>query len=47
MGNFLPTCSIPRLSLAVARKMVSYLLAVERGQRDFIAAEQFSRTAAA
>ena len=36
-----------RATLAVARKMVSYLLAVERGQRDFIAAEKFSRTAAA
>lgn len=36
-----------RATLAVARKMVCYLLAVERGQRDFIAAEKFSRTAAA
>jgi hypothetical protein len=33
--------------LAVARKMVCYLLAVERGQRDFVPAEKFTRTAAA
>ena len=36
-----------RATLAVARKIVCYLLAVERGQRDFIPAEKFSRTAAA
>ena len=36
-----------RATLAVARKMVCYLLAVERGQRDFLPAEQFAGTAAA
>ena len=36
-----------RATLAVARKMVCYLLAVERRQQDFVPAEQFSRTAAA
>jgi transposase len=36
-----------RATLAVARKIVCYLLAVERGQRDFVPAEQFNRTAAA
>ena len=36
-----------RATLAVARKMVCYLLAVERGQRDFVPAEAFSPTAAA
>ena len=36
-----------RATLAVARKIVCYLLAVERGQRDFIPAEEFVRTAAA
>jgi transposase len=36
-----------RATLAVARKIVCYLLAVERGQRDFVPAEEFSRTAAA
>src|SRR3974390_1345325 len=36
-----------RATLAVARKMVCYLLAVERGQRDFVPAEEFARTAAA
>jgi hypothetical protein len=36
-----------RATLAVARKMVCYLLAVERGQRDFIPAEEFTHTAAA
>ena len=35
-----------RATLAVARKIVCYLLAVERGQRDFVPAEEFSRTAA-
>ena len=36
-----------RATLTVARKIVCYLLAVERGQRDFVPAEQFTRTAAA
>jgi hypothetical protein len=36
-----------RATLAVARKMLCYLLAVERRKRDFVPAEQFSRTAAA
>src|SRR6516225_4018381 len=36
-----------RATLAVARKMVIYLLAVERRQQDWVAAEQFRRTAAA
>src|SRR5215469_13392833 len=36
-----------RATLAVARKMVCYMLAVERRQQDWVAAEQFSRTAAA
>ena len=36
-----------RATLAVARKMVCYLLAVERDQRDFVPAEEFSRTSAA
>ena len=36
-----------RATLAVARKMVCYLLAVERRKQDFVPAEQFSRTAAA
>jgi transposase len=35
-----------RATLAAARKMVCYLLAVERGQRDFVPAEKFTRTAA-
>jgi sirohydrochlorin ferrochelatase len=35
-----------RATLAVARKMVAYLLAVDREQRDFIPAEE-RRTAAA
>ena len=35
-----------RATLAVARKMVAYLLAVDRKQRDFIPAEG-RRTAAA
>ena len=35
-----------RATLAVARKMVAYLLAVDREQRDFIPAEG-RRTAAA
>ncbi|HEY2466917.1 MAG TPA: hypothetical protein VGI45_03605 [Terracidiphilus sp.] len=36
-----------RATLAVARKMVCYLLAVERGQRDFVPVEEFSRITAA
>src|SRR5215472_15507210 len=36
-----------RATLAVARKMVIYMLAVERRQQDWVPAEQFSRTAAA
>ena len=29
-----------RATLAVARKMVAYLLAVDRGERDFVPAEE-------
>jgi transposase len=36
-----------RATLAVARKMVCYMLAVERRKQDFVPAEEFSRTAAA
>src|SRR6201995_5816445 len=36
-----------RATLAVARKMVIYMLAVERRQQDFVPAEEFSRTVAA
>jgi transposase len=36
-----------RATLAVARKMVAYMLAVERKQRDFVPAEEFGGTAAA
>jgi transposase len=36
-----------RATLAVARKMVCYMLAVERRKQDFVPAEQFSRNAAA
>jgi len=36
-----------RATLAVARKMVCYMLAVERRQQDFVPAEEFSRTVAA
>ncbi len=36
-----------RATLAVARKMVGYMLAVERRNQDFVPAEEFSRTAAA
>ena len=36
-----------RATLAVARKMVIYMLAVERRQQDWVPAEQFRRTAAA
>jgi len=35
-----------RATLAVARKMVAYLLAVDRGERNFVPAEERSRTAA-
>ena len=36
-----------RATLAVARKMVAYMLAVERKQRDFMPAEEFGGTVAA
>ncbi len=36
-----------RATLAVARKMVCYLLAVDRRNQDFVPAGKFSRTAAA
>ena len=36
-----------RATLAVARKMVAHMLAVERRKTDFIAAERFKPTAAA
>ena len=36
-----------RATLAVARKMVCYMLAVERRKRDFVPAEEFMPTAAA
>jgi transposase len=35
-----------RATLAVARKLVAYLLAVDRGQRDFVTAENHSSAAA-
>ena len=35
-----------RATFAVARKLVAYLLAVDRGQRDFIVVENQNRTAA-
>jgi transposase len=35
-----------RATLAVARKMVAYLLAVDRGERDFVPAEHYQRAAA-
>jgi len=35
-----------RATLAVARKIVAYLLAVDRGERDFVALENYKRTAA-
>jgi hypothetical protein len=35
-----------RATLAVGRKMVAYLLAVDRGGRNFVPAEERSRTAA-
>jgi transposase len=36
-----------RATLAVARKLVCYMLAVERRKQDFVPAEEFNRTAAA
>jgi hypothetical protein len=36
-----------RATLAVARKMVCYMLAVEGRNQDFVPAKKFSRTAAA
>src|ERR1700755_1113694 len=36
-----------RATLAVARKIVAYLLAVERSQKDFVPTEEFGGTAAA
>jgi transposase len=36
-----------RATLAVARKMLSYMLAVERRKLDFVPAEKFKCTAAA
>jgi hypothetical protein len=36
-----------RATLAVARKMVAYMLAVERRKQDFVPAEEFGGTAAA
>jgi len=36
-----------RATLAVARKMVAYMLAVERRQQDFVPAEEFAGKAAA
>jgi transposase len=36
-----------RATLAVARKMVAYMLAVERRKQDFVPAEKFKQTAAA
>jgi hypothetical protein len=35
-----------RATLAVARKMVAYLLAVDREEQDFAAAENYQRAAA-
>ena len=35
-----------RATLAVARKLVAYLVAVDRRQRDFLVVEQQDRTAA-
>ena len=35
-----------RATLAVARKIVAYLLAVDRGERDFVALEKDKHTAA-
>ena len=36
-----------RATLAVARKMVAYMLAVERRQQDFVPAEQLAGKAVA
>jgi hypothetical protein len=36
-----------RATLAVARKIVAHLLAVERRQQDFVSAERFGGTSAA
>ena len=36
-----------RATLAVARKIVAYLLAVERREKDFVPTEEFGGTAAA
>jgi hypothetical protein len=36
-----------RATLAVARKMVAYMLAVERRKQDFVPAEELGGTAAA
>jgi hypothetical protein len=36
-----------RATLAVARKMVCYLMAVERRKQEFVPAEKFRATAAA
>jgi transposase len=35
-----------RATIAVARKMVTYLLAVDRGQRPFVPLEDFSTAVA-
>jgi len=35
-----------RATLAAARKMVAYLLAGDRGERDFVSAEDYQRAAA-
>ena len=35
-----------RATIAVARKMVTYLLAVDRGQRSFVPGEDFSTAVA-
>ena len=43
----LERCNPNRATLAVARKMLCYMLAVEWRQRDFVPAEQFSPRAAA
>ncbi len=36
-----------RATLAIARKMIGYLLAVESRKQDFVVAEKFKCTAAA
>ena len=36
-----------RATLAVARRLVAYMLAVERRQQNFVAAEEFRQAAAA